>query len=211
VSADAVAEDAIVEALWPDRDVTSARRNLQVAVSAARRVLDLPGVEESAIEARDGTYRLRLHAQDIVDTREFDRAARQALRSGAPDTAALETAAARWLGEPLPEDRYETWAIGYRERLIDLHGQLLGALAERRADAGDIDGAVDAARELVAIDPLAEGAHRRLMRVYARAGRRGHALRQYLECRRILVDELGVEPDADTRRLHDAILAGEVL
>jgi DNA-binding SARP family transcriptional activator len=68
---------------------------------------------------------------------------------------------------------------------------------------------VAAARELVAIDPLAEAGHRRLMRVYARAGRRGHALRQFLECRRLLVDELGVEPDTETAALHAAILAGE--
>jgi DNA-binding SARP family transcriptional activator len=72
-----------------------------------------------------------------------------------------------------------------------------------------VAGAIDAARALVDIDPLAEDAHRRLIVTYARAGRRADALRQYLECRRLLVDDLGVEPDAETRRIHAAVLSGE--
>jgi hypothetical protein len=57
--------------------------------------------------------------------------------------------------------------------------------------------------------PLDEAAHRRLMLAYARAGRRGFALRQFLACRRALVDELGVEPAAETSELQRRILAGE--
>jgi DNA-binding SARP family transcriptional activator len=47
------------------------------------------------------------------------------------------------------------------------------------------------------------------MTAYARSGRRGHALRQYLECRRALVDGLGIEPAEETSRLQARILAGE--
>ena len=47
------------------------------------------------------------------------------------------------------------------------------------------------------------------MRAYARAGQRGRALRQYLECRRALIDQLGVEPSAETAGLQQRILAGE--
>src|SRR6266498_598513 len=54
-----------------------------------------------------------------------------------------------------------------------------------------------------------ELAHRRLMVAYARTGRTSHALRQYLECRRALVEELGVEPSAETSVLQGRILAGE--
>jgi DNA-binding SARP family transcriptional activator len=68
---------------------------------------------------------------------------------------------------------------------------------------------VSAARRLVDLDPFDEAAHRQLMTAYARAGRRGAALRQYLECRRALVDGLGVEPTAATARLQARILAGE--
>lgn len=62
---------------------------------------------------------------------------------------------------------------------------------------------------LVELDPLSEAAHRTLMIAFARSGRRGHALRQFLDCRRALVGELGVEPAEETADLQRAILAGE--
>jgi DNA-binding SARP family transcriptional activator len=62
---------------------------------------------------------------------------------------------------------------------------------------------------LVELDPLDEGAQRRLMLAYARAGRRGHALQQFLACRRALVDGLGIEPAQETAALQRRILAGE--
>jgi DNA-binding SARP family transcriptional activator len=58
-------------------------------------------------------------------------------------------------------------------------------------------------------DPLDEGAHRRVMAGYAVLGRRSRALEQYLRCRRLLVDTLGVEPARETAALHARILAGE--
>ena len=109
----------------------------------------------------------------------------------------------------LPEERYADWATAYRERLIDRHIAVLTALVELRERAGDPAGAADLARELVDIDPLNEGAHRALIVAYARAGRTGHALRQYLECRRALVEALGIEPAEATSRLQARVLAGE--
>jgi DNA-binding SARP family transcriptional activator len=58
-------------------------------------------------------------------------------------------------------------------------------------------------------DPLDEGAHRRVMAGYASLGRRSRALEQYLRCRRVLVDALGIEPARETAALHARILAGE--
>jgi hypothetical protein len=49
---------------------------------------------------------------------------------------------------------------------------------------------------------------RLLMGAYASAGRRGAALRQFLECRRALVEQLGIEPAAETLALQRRILAG---
>ena len=57
--------------------------------------------------------------------------------------------------------------------------------------------------------PRPQAAHRRLMAAYARTGRRGHALRQFLACRRALVAELGVEPGVETVELQRRVLAGD--
>ena len=203
----AMGEDALFAALWPDKTAAAARRNLQVIVSAARAVLDWPDAKRSVLRVVERSYRLALSERDVVDADEFERAAAAAL--GANTIALLEAAAGRWTGEPLPGDRYEDWAASGRERLIDLYRRLLDALAIARSAAGDHPGAVDARRRQVELDPLDEGAQRGLMLAYARAGRRGHALRQYLACRRALVDGLGIEPAQETAALQRLILAGD--
>jgi LuxR family maltose regulon positive regulatory protein len=206
----AVSEDELFEAFWRDRPPASARRGLQVAVSSARTVLDPPGAEVSRLEAADRTYRLRLAPADSHDAAEFARAAQAALQAPAAERrAALAAAASLWGGEPLPEERYSDWAIAWRERLTDRYAEVLAALSDEHAAAGDHLAAAEAARRFVELDPLHEGAHRRLIAAYARAGRRGHALRQFLACRRALVGELGVEPDAETVALQRRVLAGE--
>lgn len=181
-----------------------------MAVSRARKVLDLPGTEGSVIDAKERTYRLRLRERDSVDSADFRQAAAAALdEQGAGRRAALERAAALWTGEPLPEDRYAAWSFTWRERLAETYSHVLNALVATYERSGDHHDALRAAKALLEVDALNEAAHRRLMLAYARTGRTSHALRQYLECRRALVTELGVEPSAETSELQARILAGE--
>jgi DNA-binding SARP family transcriptional activator len=207
-----VPEDMILEALWPELSIESARRSLHVAASRTRQILDVPGVERSVLARIDRSYRLCLDARDSVDADEFSAAARAALSErGAEQQALLEHARSLWNGEPLPEERYSDWATSYRESLIDRYTAVLTSLYELHERTGDHHLAADAALELVELDPLNEGAHRALMTAYARAGRTGRALRQYLQCRRTLVEQLGIEPAEATSRLQARILAGESL
>ena len=205
-----VPEDLIIEALWPDLSASSARRSLQVAVSGVRHVVDLKSGEGSMLVSRDRTYQLTLTDQDAVDAEEFRAAVATALaEQGEQRRSLLGRARSLWAGEPLPEERYADWATAYRERLSDSFISLLTALIEIYERSGDHAHAVDAARELVELDPLNEEGHRALISAYARTGRRGHALRQFLECRRALVEELGIEPTEATTRLQARILAGD--
>ena len=202
-----VTEDELIEAFWPGRPAAAGRRSLQVAVSSARGVLDTPGAETSRLVAGERTYRLALGPADSVDAYEFERTAAAALADGR--RAALLAAASLWTGEPLPEERYADWAVPWRERLAGRYAEVLAALADVHAAAGDLPAAAEVARRLVDLDPLNEAAHRQLIVAYARAGRRGHALRQFLACRRALVAELGVEPGEQTVALQRRVLAGE--
>jgi ATP/maltotriose-dependent transcriptional regulator MalT/DNA-binding SARP family transcriptional activator len=205
-----VHEDVIFEALWPGRASSRARRSLQVAVSRARQILDLPAAEKSLIEGGAHAYALALGERDSLDARDFLSAVPAALAErGAGQRPLLERARSLWGGEPLPEERYSDWATPYRERLTDRYIAVLSELVQLHDGAGEHNDAAPIARELVDIDPLNESAHRALITAYARAGRTGHALRQYLECRRRLVGELGIEPAAETSRLQARILAGE--
>ena len=204
-----VPDDLLLEAFWPDTPHESAKRGLKVAVSCARAVLDVPDAP-SAIVSTQGTLGLRLREGDSVDADLFEHAAGEGLAGGGADRRTLlERAAVLWTGEPLPEERYAEWASAWRESLIARYADVLRGLVAACHDDGDHAAATQAARSLVEVDPLDEGAHRDLIRAYARSGRRAHALRQYLECRRRLIDELGMEPGQETSDLQRRILAGE--
>ena len=206
----AVSEDALFAALWPERAGTSARGALHVAVSRARAVLDASSPGNGRLIGEQRTYRLRLGAGDTIDAARFRGAADAALAAPGPDRRALlEHAAGLWGGEPLPEDGREPWARAWREELQGGYAAVLRALVAECERAGDRDGATLAAHRLVALDPLDESAHRHLMLAYARGGRRAHALRAFLDCRRSLVAQLGIEPAQETARLQARILAGE--
>ena len=187
-----VPEDLLFEALWPDRPPAAARRSLQVAVSCARAALDPPGAQRSVLEGSGRAYRLVLGERDMVDADVFLAAAERALQAPAASRRGqLERAAELWGGDPLSEERYADWAAVFRERLIDRYADVLSALTDACEAQDDRPAAQAAARRLVELDPLDESAHRRAMLAYARAGRRAHALRQFLECRKQLVRGAG--------------------
>src|SRR5262249_25249689 len=88
----------------------------------------------------------------------------------------------------------------------------LGAVLDRLADAcaasGDHVRAVEHARRRLALDPLNETAHRRLIALYGASGERAAALGQYRDCVRILHRELGVAPTEETTAVYHAIREG---
>ena len=65
------------------------------------------------------------------------------------------------------------------------------------------------ALRILALDAANEQAHRELMRLFDRQGRRGEALRQYRLCVDALQRDLGVEPEQETRRLYQSIVRAE--
>jgi DNA-binding SARP family transcriptional activator len=71
----------------------------------------------------------------------------------------------------LREEHYADWPAEWREALVDRHRELLAAFADAHAAAGISSPPWGAARQLLAGDPLDEGAHRRIMRAYTALGR----------------------------------------
>ncbi|MEO8393427.1 MAG: BTAD domain-containing putative transcriptional regulator, partial [Chloroflexota bacterium] len=93
---------------------------------------------------------------------------------------------------------FEKWRLVEAERL---HSHVLSALqrlVRYTLDHAQYESGIAHARRALAIDPLSEEAHRGLILLLARSGQRGAALAQYDTCVRLLRDELGVEPDAET-------------
>ncbi len=100
---------------------------------------------------------------------------------------------------------FDEWLLFWRERLQ--HGVIgaLSSLVEAHTQRGETEAALRYATRLAQLDPFREEAHRQLMRLYAQRGEHAKALAQYESCRRLLLEELGVEPAPDTTALYQQI------
>jgi DNA-binding SARP family transcriptional activator len=185
--------EQLMDALWPDLAPEAAAGNLRKAVYFARHAL-------APEHLRLHGEMLRLEAPHLwIDVEAFEAAAK---------AADLTSAVELYGGDLLPEDRFEPWA---EERREQLHAWFARRLLERAREleaAGDVPAAVAALERLAAVDPLSEEAAMGVIRAHALAGQRHLALRSYRQLETRLAEELGVEPGAEARRLHEEIAAG---
>jgi DNA-binding SARP family transcriptional activator len=194
--------EALLGLLWGDAGETQARQSLRQALFRLRRLF--ASARNTGLVIRADTVTLRPSAID-VDVARFERLASRRTRE------ALEAAARLYQGSLLEGLRvdaaaFEEWLSSERERLRELAVEVSSRLLEQQARRGRLDDAVQTAMRLVALDPLQESAHRTLMRLFARQGRRGAALRQYQACVAVLQRELGVETEPETQRLYQEIV-----
>ena len=105
---------------------------------------------------------------------------------------------------------FDDWQYHQGEILRRELDGALDRLARGLAARGEVEAALDYARRRTTVDPLNEAAHCQIMALYAQAGQRPSALRQYAECARILQAELGVTPQRTTTSLYSEIAAGRI-
>lgn len=196
-----VSSDRLIEDLWAGRAPTTAAQSLRTYVFQLRKALG-----SGVIRTVPGGYELRAEPGSI-DAQRFE----DLLDEGrsAPPLAAAETlrnALALWRGPPLAEYAYETWAQAEIARLEALRLEAV----EERVDAdlalGRAAGVVGELEGLVAQHPLRERLRCQLMLALYRSGRQADALAVFRDARRVLVDELGLEPGPALRELERAIL-----
>ena len=187
--------EELTDTLWPELDSSAGAGRLNKALHFARRAL-------TADHIRLRGELLSLEADPLwVDVDAFDAAARRG------DT---EEALTLFVGDLLPENRFDLWVEAPRAQLrARVASLLLDQAADRQAN-DDVRGAVSSLERLVGIDPLHEAAHARLMRLTAEAGDRHVALRWYGRLVEALREELGVDPSEELRRLHGDIAAGRL-
>jgi TolB-like protein len=189
--------------LWGDRFDEQARQSLRQGVSRLRKAF--AGLEPSLLVTDAEDVTLRADAVD-VDAHVVEGLA----ADGSADalTRAADLCSAPLLdGMDVREAAFDEWLAAERHRFLDLSCAVLEKHAESQAGGGAVDGAIETAQRLVALDPLREAAHRLLMRLYAQSERRAAALKQYRTCAEILRRDLGTEPDSATTRLFEGIEA----
>jgi predicted ATPase/DNA-binding SARP family transcriptional activator len=201
-----VALERLVDDLWEDPPA-SAARTVRVYISRLRHQLP-----EGAIESRPGGYALLLDGNGL-DLRAFDKSAqegRDALAANEYERAAglMRQALELWRGPALaglPSEALRREA----ERLEELRLQVLEDRLEAEVASGHERKVVPELQALVAEQPFRERPRAELMLALYRAGRPSDALALYQATRRLLVEELGMEPGEKLRELEQAILRGD--
>lgn len=105
---------------------------------------------------------------------------------------------------------FEEWVIVARERFQQLVLEAMGQLVSYYMAVGQYQAGLKQAMHLLQLDPFHEAAHRQKMTLLAHLGQRAEALAYYQTCRHLLLDELGIEPSAQTTALYERIRAGEL-
>jgi DNA-binding SARP family transcriptional activator len=196
-----VPTDRLVHELWGERPPATAASALQNAISQLRKAIG-PGT----LQTRAPGYLLAVES-DQIDAGRFE-AAFAAARRAAPEERArlFRQALELWRGPPLAEFTFESFAQGEIHRLEELRLVALEQRIDADIESGRAGDVIAELEALVAEHPLRETQRKLLMLALYRAGRQAEALDAYQSARARLVDELGIEPSEELRRLHGAIL-----
>jgi len=215
--------DSLVGLLWPECPDQVARHNLRQALFSLRRAIgDHTATPPYLLISRDAIQFSTAsdYSLDLAQFNAIFRACQENTSRGIEDpairAARLEEMVKLYRGDFLHDffladsAEFEQWALVQREslhqRALDAHSDLAGYHEQHR----DFQAARRHALRQLELDPWREEAHCQVMRALALDGQRTAALAQYETCRRVLADELGVEPSAETRDLVEQIRAGKV-
>ncbi|MCJ7548151.1 MAG: tetratricopeptide repeat protein, partial [Anaerolineae bacterium] len=214
--------DVLAALLWPERSDREARHSLSQALLKCRQAL---GDQERVVPfllADRHTVQWNPSALPQLDVHRFEALLSACAAHPHPRAETCAECMARrreamalyggdFLGGLSVGDSvvFEDWATLMRERLHRQAMDALSALARYHERRGEVERASHYARRQVELEPWREEAHRQLMRLLLYGGQRSAALAQYETCTRILGDELGVVPSAETRALYELIASAE--
>jgi DNA-binding SARP family transcriptional activator len=198
-----VSRDKLAGLLWSSTGPDQARQSLRQTLSTLRK--ELAQISERKILLEEGDFLSLDESLIHADTVEFETCVKHGT------TEALDRATRLYQGDfmegfQLDEEKFDLWVTAERDRLhrlsLKTHSQLVGQLSRN----GAIDEAIAAAHRSLSIDALQEPLVRTLIRLYMDSGHLLEALQQYDALNKALRRELGTEPDAETKALHDQIL-----
>jgi predicted ATPase/DNA-binding SARP family transcriptional activator len=204
VTGQAHSREKLAGLLWGDSPEARAQASLRKALSSLRKL------SETTLIITRQTVAFNHDSDYWLDVEAFESAL--ANDDADPETLqAVREAVDLYRGEFLEgfsvrqAVAFEEWVLGERERLRQLVLQALHRLSVAFADRGEVATAIEYTNRLLVLEPWQEEAHRQLMTLLARSGKQSAALAQYETCRRILAEELGVEPMPETQALYHRV------
>ena len=205
-----VSADHLAETLWGEQVPPSAPVTIRNYVMRLRRALEQAGADR--IRTQPPGYVMSVGDQEL-DVARFEamlHLAKQAHRSGSWEAAASYAAAALelWRGDPLADVGSEALTVRELPRLTELRLQAIETRADADLRLGRSDEVIAELDRIVASYPFREHLQVLLIRALYCSGRIADALASYQRVRELLVEELGLEPGAELRELHQQVLTG---
>jgi ABC-type transport system substrate-binding protein len=207
--------DALATLFWPEHDQSSARAELRRTLSQLNRALGegwLAVDRETA--GLDPAADVWLDVDALQDRLAQCEAHDHPRDHACPDCLPLlEEAVELYRDDFLAgftlrdSAQFDEWQFFQTQSLRDALAGALERLANAYGEREAYEQAISRARHWLSLDPQHEPAHRALMRLYAQAGQRAAALRQYRACVRALEEELGLPPAEETTTLYARIHA----
>lgn len=205
--------ERIFDCIWPNIDEGRGWDRLKVTMCYLRRQLRTTGMGEGILKTVGNAYLLRRDAVTVdAETFETLTAEGWALQRRQQWDEALHRyneAESLYRGDYLEEDVYADWCAEERERLRELYLEMLADMAQCYTECGRYAEAARVCRTALVREPCRESVHRTLMEHLVRLGRPDQALAQFHACKRILAQELAVDPMPETQHLYQNILAGK--
>jgi DNA-binding SARP family transcriptional activator/predicted ATPase len=199
--------------LWPDQPEEKARHSLRQALAQLRSVIGERAFGAPLIIADRTSIQRNPEANFETDVEQFESLMNRSVGVQAEEIACLETAIDLYRGEFLEglslaqTTAFEEWCRNLREHYQRMAVEALEKVIDAYLSQLDYERAKTFVEKWVRLEPWREEAHRSLMLILARLGKRSLALKQYERCRRILSSEFDIEPEAQTERLHQRIRA----
>ncbi|MBN2391418.1 MAG: tetratricopeptide repeat protein [Anaerolineae bacterium] len=205
--------ESLAGLLWPEFPEQRARHTLSQVLYNVRQVIGdrAKNHESPFLHVTSQTLRFNRASHHWLDVARFV----APLPISTLALSNLEASAALYRGHFLEgfslgdSPAFEEWVLMQRERLQRAALEIFSQLAAGHAQQRHYDRALFYAWQQLDLDPWREDAHRQVMRLLALSGRRTAALAHYDACRHKLLDEVGVEPEAETTELYVAVKAGD--
>lgn len=205
--------------LWPDQPERTALHNLRQALTTLRQAIGDRQVEPPFLLVTRQSIQFNLDSSSWLDVVQFTQLLQAAdslpATSEGTTISALQQASKLYRGDFLSglivsdSDIFEAWLTTNREHYRREAIQIQERLSTYFETLGDYGAAISHTRQWLDLAPWQESAHRQLMSCLAANGQRNAALAHYETCRRILAEELAVEPMPDTIVLFEKIRAGQ--
>ena len=205
-------KDTIIDTFWGEADFEAVEKNFHPTVSHIRKALNSnQPLKQNFLLYRDGDYQLSPDFSYRIDTEEFDRLLAEgetARRAREFDRCieSYEAAVKIYRGEFM-QGTYDEWVEEQRSYYREQYLRLLEALAAVAQKMEDWTRSLHLGQQILREDPYREDVHCMMMRAHAGQGNRHAVKEQYETLRKLLKEELGVEPAAETQKVFKELVA----